>query len=138
MGWKKGIRQQTEEGTIAVAGEASKEGTIAVAGEASKEGTPSTVPGQPATPIPVLAGTGKPESVSKMPHILMGEEYQHFQLLNKQEANEKCKQPVGTCEGPEKTATRGPGWPQGSRSKGQGRGAGQGGDTETSIQKYLS
>ncbi len=106
--------------------------------EALKEGTPTTVPGRQATPIPVRAGAGKQESVSDVPHILTGEEYWHFQLLKKQEANRKCKQPVGISDGLEKTAKQGPGQPQGSRSKGQVSGAGQSGDTETSIQKYLS
>ncbi len=100
------------------AAEALKEGTVAVVGEASKEGTPTTVHGQPATPIPAQAGARTLESISDMPHILTGEEYWYFQLFKKQEANQKCKQLVGTCEGPEKTAKRGPGQPRGSHSKG--------------------
>ena len=102
------------------AAEALNEGTVAVMGEASKGGTPTTVPGWLATPIPAQAGAGKPESASDMPHILTGEEYWHFQLLKKQEANRKCKQPVGTCDGPEKTAKRSPGWHWGSHGQGVG------------------
>ncbi len=118
--------------------EASKEGTMAVVGEASKEGTQTTNPGWPEMPTPTGVGKVKPESESDPPHLLTGEEYQHYQLLKRQEANRLQKQSEGTCPGPEKPPKRGPGRPRGSRSKGRGSGAGRGGNADASIQKYLS
>ena len=118
--------------------EASKEGTVAVVGEASKEGTQTTDQGRPPMPTSTGVDKAKPESESDQPHLLTGEEYRHFQLLKRQEANRQRKQSVGTCPGPEKTAKRGPGRPRGSRSKGRGSGAGRGGNADASIQKYLS
>ena len=118
--------------------EALKEGTMAVVGEALKEGTQTTNPGRPETPTPTGVGKVKLESESDPPHLLTGEEYRHYQLLKRQEANRLQKQSVGTCPGPEKPAKHGPGRPRGSRSKGWGSGAGRGGNADASIQKYLS
>ncbi len=100
--------------------EASKEGIVAVVGEALKEDTQTTDPGRPATPTPMEVSKAKPESKSDSPHLLTGEEYRHYQLLRRQEANQQREQSMGTCSGPEKPAKHGPGRPGGGCSKGRG------------------
>ncbi len=69
-------------------------------------------------------------------HILMGEEYWQFILLQKQEANRK--KALGTSSGVERGVKHGPGRPKGSHSKCQGSQAGRGTTKDAGISKYLS
>ncbi len=69
-------------------------------------------------------------------HILTGEEYQQFVLLQKQEANRQ--KALGTSSGAERGVKRSPGRPKGSHSKCQGSQAGRGTTKDAGISKYLS